>query len=263
MRNQFTFDRFWRWFHHSLRYRLYYYKRKIAYAYPIFAHLSKHIFPGRVPCQDSAFWNRELAGTKSFYFGGVPYVDTRNMLMSILIRYNIPHFKRILDIGCAGGELANNLSKEGLESYIGIDISDYAIRKAERNLLRIKQVKDINFYTCDLRDFTFSGGASLDVIVFSEVLYYLDVQEAVKHVKRISAWLRPNGRLCISMKDDPKSHAIFRGISRSFKHEGSMLFQYNRPCYDVQNRFVINAEFPRFLIAFFAPSTNYDRTAVH
>lgn len=254
LKNKNIFGWLGRWFHVCLMYRIRYFVRMIAFFCPVWENIWKHLFHSRMVNQDSAFWNKELSGQKSFYFGGVTYIEARKAMIPVLIRYTVPHVKRVLDVGCVGSSLAKDLFRYNIEQYTGIDISDYAIRKAERDMLKYKQDLDVRFHACDLREFKAEDGERYDIIIFSEVLYYLSVQEAKKQVERFSAWLRPNGGLCISMKDDPKSHAIYRGISKKFQHAGSILYQYNRSDLGLRHRIVINQEFPRFVIACFTPS---------
>ncbi len=232
-------------------YRLRYSIRRFLYVTPRLASFLSRSIGNASKNRNPDYFDRELSGPKSFYFGGIPYVEARRALIPVVIRHAVPHFKHVLDVGCAGGGLAVNLLKEGVERYIGIDISDYAIRKAERDLLKIKRDADVRFHACDLCEFVLEDGERFDVIVFSEVLYYLSVQEAAEQVERFSGWLRPNGGLCISMKDDPKSHAIYRSISQRFKHAGSILYQFNRANHGVKNRIAVNKESPRFTTAIF------------
>ena len=61
-----------------------------------------------------------------------------------------------------------------------------------------------------------------DAIVFSEVLPYLAVHEAIAEVRRYAKALSPEGIVAISMMNDGKSRAIWRALRQSF--DGSTAF---------------------------------------
>jgi len=213
----------------------------------------KAVLGDRSSYRSRAFWDNELAGSKSFYLDGTPYVAVRASVVGSLIRHGAPDARSLLDVGCGGGGLLRVFSNDGLEQYVGVDISEYAVKKAQETLRKDVGLPSTRFYASDLCAFSPDDGQHFDVIVFNEVLYYLDVDEAVGQVERYSKWLQPNGILCISMKDDPKCHAIYRGISRGFEHVNSILFQTSRPHHGIKYRIVVDEEIPVFSIGLFSP----------
>lgn len=242
-----------RWFRFVFCYRLRYYIGSIVYASPTLLKWVKRIVGYTSVNRNSAFWDSELAGPKAWYLGGTLSIDTRKAIIATLIHHTMPSAQSLLDVGCAAGGLAQTASREGLEHYVGVDISEYAIKKARKQLLEGKKLSSARFYTCDLCDFTPENNSQFDVIVFNEVLYYLDVKEAVVQLERYSNWLRPGGVFCISMKDDPKSHVIYQAISRRFQHVNSILFQASPPYQGVRYRIAVNEEFPTFVVGVFVP----------
>jgi hypothetical protein len=87
------------------------------------------------------------------------------------------------------------------------------------------------------------------VIVFNEVLYYLTCDQALAEFKRYSRCLNSGGVLLVTMKDDAKSHAIFRSISRSFVWLDGVLWQ--RKAFGPDYHMRTNRERPATLLGVF------------
>lgn len=249
------FTHSWRRFHSVFFYRLRHYSRSIVYAVPFFATLL-----GRTVCRtsakvnkDPAFWDGELAGPYKWYLGGTLPIDIRRSVMAELIHHCMPDFQSVLDVGCGTGGLAPVIFKKNSGCYVGVDISEYAIEKARKWLLDSKKLQSVSFHNSNLCDFTPGNDAQFDVIIFGEVLYYIDIKESVVQLERYSNWLRPGGVFCISMKDDPKSHAIYRAISKKYKHLNSVLLQVSPAHCGIKYRNVLKQECPVFSIGIFAP----------
>jgi 2-polyprenyl-3-methyl-5-hydroxy-6-metoxy-1,4-benzoquinol methylase len=134
-----------------------------------------------------------------------------------LIRYLLPEYPKVLDVGCAGGTLAGELPPS--VHYLGIDASESAIEAAQS----LWGGDDILFAARDIREFDPVG--DWDAIVFSEVLSYLAVHEAIAEVRRYSKALSPEGVVAISMMNDGKSRAIWRALRREFRWIDGILWQ--------------------------------------
>jgi len=101
-------------------------------------------------------------------------------------------YRRALEIGCSIGELTCLLSKRANET-IGLDISRVAIDEARRSHAR---EPGLEFMVGEVpRDWP-SG--RFDLIVLSEVLYFLSIDEIDVLVERIAATLEPGGQ-CVSV----------------------------------------------------------------
>ena len=68
-----------------------------------------------------------------------------------------------------------------------------------------------------------------DAIVFSEVLSYFTVQEAVAEVRRYAQALSPEGIVAVSMMNDGKSRAIWRALRQEFRWIDGILWQQKEP----------------------------------
>lgn len=98
--------------------------------------------------------------------------------------------RSVLDVGCGEGLLAESLPAAVLKGYVGVDFSPVAIAKAEAKALPGARflVGDAQSYEPDRR---------FDVIVFNEVLYYLE--RPGRAVARLGEWLEPDGRFVVSI----------------------------------------------------------------
>ena len=106
----------------------------------------------------------------------------------------------ILDLGCGYGALNDFLKPDDYGSCLGVDISSVAVVRANsRNFVNSEFIaKDIH---------QFFPHQKFDVIIFNEVLYYLDNQLDV--VERFATYLNPNGYFIFS----------FYGIREDLIHE--------------------------------------------
>ena len=74
---------------------------------------------------------------------------------------------KILDLGCGYGSLYEYLDENEISEYLGIDLSDAAIYKAKKS----KKNKS-KYLVADIQKFVTDD--KFDIIIFNEVLYYLD-----------------------------------------------------------------------------------------
>ncbi|MCX5704159.1 MAG: class I SAM-dependent methyltransferase [Candidatus Omnitrophica bacterium] len=198
------------------------------------------------------YWDKELAGSSASYLDGLD-VDIRNAIIRILIHRFAPHAHSLLDLGCASGGLASCLLQKEIEVYVGVDISKYAIEKAtaKYNSLQGNGIYRVNFFTSDLCEFIPKNNALFDLIAFNEVLYYLTIEEAIGQVERYTKYLSPIGMVFICMKDDPKSHTIYRHLSKKLGWVYGILFQ--EQAVKARHRIVISSEHPALLVGLFKP----------
>ena len=159
--------------------------------------------------------------TQSTDLGGTITMDQTAATVANLIRYRLPEYPKVLDVGCAGGTLAGELPPS--VHYLGIDASETAIESAQS----LWGGDDILFAARDIREFDPVG--DWDAIVFSEVLSYLAVHEAIAEVRRYAKALSPEGIVAISMTNDGKSRAIWRALRQEFRWIDGILWQQKEP----------------------------------
>lgn len=103
---------------------------------------------------------------------------------------------RILDLGCGYGALLEYLPKDAYATYLGVDLSDTAILKARK-----KKYPNAIFKVADLHQF--KTEEKFDLLVFNEVLYYLDNRLEV--VKQLSLFTTPHAKMIVSLYDVKES----------------------------------------------------------
>jgi 2-polyprenyl-3-methyl-5-hydroxy-6-metoxy-1,4-benzoquinol methylase len=153
--------------------------------------------------------------------GGWITMEQTAATVANLIRYRLPQYPKVLEVGCGGGMLAGELPPS--VHYLGIDASESTIEAAQS----LWGGDDIRFEARDIREFDPVG--NWDAIVFSEVLSYLAVHEAITEVRRYAKALSPEGIVAISMMNDRKSRAIWRALRQEFQWIDGILWQQKEP----------------------------------
>jgi len=113
----------------------------------------------------------------------------------------------VLDIGCGYGLLLEVLSPFGFESYLGIDWSSEAIKRAEP-LVTAKA----KFEVADFEKW--EAPRSFDLIVFNESLYY--AKRPVDVLLRYSRLLNENGLMIVSIFRTGLRRAIWKSLDKYF-----------------------------------------------
>jgi 2-polyprenyl-3-methyl-5-hydroxy-6-metoxy-1,4-benzoquinol methylase len=194
--------------------------------------------------RNKKYWDAELAGPRATYLKGRG-VDICNAVVKVLIEQNAPSAKTILDIGCARGELARHVD---MDIYTGVDISHYAIEEANKQFAGKEESPGsrITFHCSDMCEYVPEPGEVYDLIVFNEVLYYLEIDEAIEQVQRYIKYLTTTGMLVISMKKDPKAEVILKRLLKQYTWIHGLLYQ--EQLHAAKHRIIINQERPAFLV---------------
>lgn len=108
--------------------------------------------------------------------------------------------KRILDVGCGGGILAESLSKAGA-TVTGIDLSSKALKVAE--LHQLESGTSVRYLTISAEDLAKEESQSYDVITCMEML---------EHVPDPSSVVQACAKLC-----KPGGHIFFSTLNRNPK----------------------------------------------
>lgn len=101
-----------------------------------------------------------------------------------LIRQTGIEKPKILDLGCGYGALNRYLQPDDYGFSLGIDLSSNAIARA-----KAEKYPNAQFQVADIHQFV--PKQQFDIIIFNEVLYYLDDQLEV--VSRFSQYFEPGG----------------------------------------------------------------------
>lgn len=169
-----------------------------------------------VPPSNTAHWDSEVSGKFAARLGGTLSIDQRNHTIATLLAHSGVVVRSVLDIGCAGATLRNELPY--FAKYMGVDISQHALGAARAQ-----------HPTCDFDHGTvesFVPTQLFDVIVLSEVLYYTDYRDVVANVQRYLQYLNPGGVLCISLNlKNPKARAMERALKSALRYVSGFIYQ--------------------------------------
>lgn len=146
-------------------------------------------------------WEREFALGSWDYLDSSPIERARHAIIGMQCQLFKPS-GAILDVGCGEGTLVDFLNDAQKNKYDGIDISSAAIAKAQKK-------RKGNFVVADALEFL--PKKKYDVIIFNEVLYYLD---EIAVLKKYSGQLKNNGILIISLYRTKNHHYD----ERAWKH---------------------------------------------
>jgi len=215
--------------------------RTIVYRTPL--HRLRRMSGRAAKHRKQAYWDAQLASRFKPYLGGTVSIALRDAVTTRLMLHAVPGARGVLDVGCASGTLGRALRDAGVARYVGLDISPVAIESADRSLGE--------FHVGDLASFPVETLPPFDVVVFNEVLYYLDVDEAVRQLERYARRVAVDGALVFSMKRDAKSRAILDAVVARFEWIDGAVFQEQRtrPGYELRT----DEAFPAYLVGVVRP----------
>lgn len=110
----------------------------------------------------------------------------------------------VLDVGCGNGGLARLIARDERIAYAGTDISSVAIASAR------EAVPEALFIEGDVSSLP-PDSDRYDIIVFNEVLYYMDPKTALP---RYRAYAGPDTQVVISIISSWRSFFLWRRIRR-------------------------------------------------
>ena len=151
-------------------------------------------------------WEKEFSAGQWDYLDSTPAERARSAVIGMLCQYYFPKGK-ILDVGCGLGTTVDFLNIDQRQKYLGLDISEEAIKKAGK--------KKTDFLVSDFNNF--KSSKKFDVIIFNEVLYYMDENSAFEQALNI---LTRNGIILISlyqMKNKRYDQKIWKASRKFFK----------------------------------------------
>lgn len=103
----------------------------------------------------------------------------------------------ILDLGCGPGNTANELPESAYKSYVGVDISEVALRKAAQRTARSARDSKNRFVCADFLNYVPTG--QFDVILFRESMYHVPLGKVKLTLDHYSQYLAANGVFVVRM----------------------------------------------------------------
>jgi 2-polyprenyl-3-methyl-5-hydroxy-6-metoxy-1,4-benzoquinol methylase len=143
-----------------------------------------------VPVNNVETWEKEYKQGHWEYLEQVPFERSRSAIIVGTFYQIFAREQSILDVGCGTGTLSDSLFPRQKKFYTGIDISAEAIRIGRERRPKVHLVHS------SAEDFVTTNSTSkFGMIVFNEVIYYLDHMTIFN---KYSQLLAPNGHIVIS-----------------------------------------------------------------
>ena len=149
-----------------------------------------------------ASWDAEFARGHWDYLRGSSEIARYGIIASFCHCYSTGG--ALLDLGCGEGILRRHVNLDHFEHYLGVDLSLDAISKAGHRYGGARS----RFKVGDVE--SFQPEQHTDVIVFNEMLYYLDDPLAV--IRKFQQALNPSGVFVVSMFDMLKSRKVWQSL---------------------------------------------------
>lgn len=122
-------------------------------------------------------------------------ISKQNRLLELIARQE---YRLSLDVGCGNGLLSRRIAAH-CEHIIGIDFSSRAVQLAQQNCTG---VPNMTLDVADIRNY--ESSQRFDLIICSEVLYYLQGQALAAVVEKLHRISTPGARLALVGRADAK-----------------------------------------------------------
>ena len=163
--------------------------------------------------QSEKKWDKEWSSGAWNYQEKIPVERSRLAVIgAVLIQVHAPNANAtVLEIGCGEGAVSDFLTTSQVPGYVGVDISKEAIAIARSR----RTTPGIRFVHAAAH--RFQPSTKFDVIIFSEVLYYVEYE---KIIDQYANYLSPEGIVIVSifqMTGKPKYENIFLYAQSKFQ----------------------------------------------
>lgn len=139
----------------------------------------------------------------------------------------------ILDLGCGPGNTANELAENAYTTYLGVDISESALAKAEKRTSENGRTAKNSFVCSDFLGYM--PPRNFDVILFRESMYHVPYGSVLELLSKYSAYLKNTGVFMVRLYlGDFKSGKIKPRVQRKIdliksKYGLVEWLQYDKP----------------------------------
>lgn len=149
------------------------------------------LFNRKILRSDRSRWNYQYS---KGLWDGLEYMNelARFSVLAGYVQFLKPNKPSVLEVGCGEGVLAQRIGLDHYQTYLGTDVADAAIERAQARFGNEKT----RFQSVDMNEF--QTAEQFDVIIFNEAIYYLRPM-LDRLVNQYVPMLKPDGLLIISM----------------------------------------------------------------
>ncbi len=176
-----------------------------------------------------------------------PYVESFIFRLDgrVLKKYNAYEDKskfNVLDFGCGQGSHVKYFEENGFNAY-GVDISKHSVEIAKKKLKNSERIKLIE-PEANENDVFF--GEKFDLIVSSQVLYYLSDSQLQKRLISFKNMLNPNGYVFFTMMSDKSWYKTWLVEKNQEPEDGLYEVEHTDDIYNKRVNKIINKHYINF-----------------
>lgn len=123
------------------------------------------------------------------------------------VKFLKPGQPEVLEIGCGEGLLQQRLQSPNYGRYIGVDISDSAIARAQAD-----GDEKCTYLVADMDVYQPAG--AFDFIIFNESIYYS--RHPLRTMRRLAEYLKPEGLMLVTINHHKHSDHLWEAIRPGF-----------------------------------------------
>lgn len=146
-------------------------------------------------------WNIEFRN-------GAQFSGARSPVLLELLQTHLRD-KRVVELACGDGSLAEAVRDYGWASYLGFDISSVAIATATQ-----RQIPGVRFALGDMENWNPSG--PFDLLLIEEAIYYLVPEKQIELLERAFAAMGPAGLAIVVLHSARKHGAIIDRLGQRY-----------------------------------------------
>jgi 2-polyprenyl-6-hydroxyphenyl methylase/3-demethylubiquinone-9 3-methyltransferase len=156
-----------------------------------------------------ALWNKEFARGRWDNLADTP----GDPIYAVLERH--ARNGSVLDLGCGSGNTSCELDSAAYSAYVGVDISDVALKKAAERSAALGRSGQNQYVQSDIQ--TYQPERSYDVILFRESLYYIPQAKIKATLDHYRQHLTPQGVFVVRCYDLEQGRSIAQLIATDYQ----------------------------------------------
>jgi 2-polyprenyl-3-methyl-5-hydroxy-6-metoxy-1,4-benzoquinol methylase len=137
-------------------------------------------------------------------YDDIPWNTAQADFLMELLQSGLLHGRSALDLGCGIGRQSEILAKNGFEQVIGVDVSEEAIKMAEKNAVDSILDSTCSFVCSDALDWLKKSDCEFDCILDWALLHCLPRSHAGMYARLVQKHLASEGLLLVRVFDNEK-----------------------------------------------------------